>query len=181
MSRPGILLVCCLLSACAANPDPPPPSVAGAPDRLHGVQSCRLRIDPTWGHPVVFRVTLTPAGGTLECRWEPARGMTRHSPPPPSVSIRLTPAEAAEFGTLVAASGCERMGGHDPGAGLDGESWSLTTSRHGRRHTATRWCPNHDPKRRGTAAFAEVFRWCAEKAGVTAAVTNRGHCIFDRG
>jgi hypothetical protein len=82
---------------------------------------------------------------------------------------------------LVNKSGFEQMGLRDTDVvGEDGESWSLEVSKADFIHTLVLWSPDYDMKKRGTEGFVKVFRWLADRAGVTDKITNKGSAIFKR-
>ena len=141
----------------------------------------RLMIAPTWGNRFCFRIQSTTTGASLTIKRLTGQAGYGDGPLADTKQVVLTADEFATFEAIVSKSGYEKMGERDPDMGLDGDSWSLESSKEGFHHTAIRWCPNdYDPKKRGTEIFVQAFRWAADRAGVTKQITNKGHAIFDR-
>jgi hypothetical protein len=141
----------------------------------------RLIISPTWGNLHCLRLQNTAEGGVLIAKRLDGQSGYGDGPLVETKKVVLSPAEFQEFEALMGKSGYEKMGITDPNQGLDGDSWSVEVAKASFHHKASRWCPNaYDPKKRGTEGYVKAFRWAADKAGVTKAVTNKGHSVFDR-
>ncbi len=176
-----VLLSSFFLAGCLATPSTSVKPDPNPKPQFTGSRFYELTISPTWGNKVSFRVQNSNDGGTLQFKRYAGRSGYTDGASPETRVLHLSAAEFGEFEDLVSRSGYERMGQRDPDIGLDGDSWSLTVRRAGFEHTAVRWCPNaYNPKRRGTVVYVEAFRWCADKAGVTATITNKGPSLFDR-
>ena len=140
----------------------------------------RLMISPTWGNLICFRVESTATGGLLVVKRLDRKGY-EDGALMEKKEVALSAEEIQAFERLVEDSRYRKMTLDDPDMGLDGDTWRIEVAKAGLHHEAMRWCPNgYDPKKRGTEDYVKVFRWAADKAGVTKTITNKGHPIFDR-
>jgi hypothetical protein len=139
----------------------------------------RLVIAPVWGPLYCLRVQNTAGGATLTVKHLEKKDGKDLEQLVEEKPVTLTAKEFEEFEALIAKTGFEKMPSED--YGVDGDVWALEVSKAGFFHKAERWCPNtRDAEKKGTVAYAAAFRWLADKAQVTARITNKGHSIFDR-
>ncbi len=138
----------------------------------------RAMIAPTWGNRYCIRVQNQGEGALMVLKRLDGQAGYGDGKLVEEKEFRLTANEFQELEELVNKSGFEKMGLRDPDSGLDGESWSLEVSKAEFNHKAVRWSPNYDMKKRATEGFVKVFRWLADRAGVTDRITNKGHSVF---
>lgn len=141
-----------------------------------------MSIAPSWGYRVSFVVTTNSTCAELSyIRHEKPAGLIpgrTRDPGPCQRKYPLSAAQFAEFEMLVRCSGYREMSPLDPEPGLDGSTWTLSVRSEGQTSTISRWSPGVSAAERNTAGFIKPFRWCAEQAGVTHEVTNKGVSEF---
>lgn len=109
------------------------------------------------------------------------RTACRNIEPAEKKEIQLTSEDFLAFEEVIRKADLDTMKLWDKTDGLDGDVWSLEISKAQFHDSVASWCPNaYDPKKRGTAGFVKVFKWAADKAGITKSITNKGHPIMDR-
>jgi hypothetical protein len=137
----------------------------------------RIIIAPAWGSTWCIRIENNDMGGVISVN-RLAYGDIETAQ---KKEIQLTGEEFLAFEEVVRKAGLDAMKLRDKTDGLDGDVWSLEISKAQFHDAVASWCPNaYDPQERGTAGFVKVFKWAADKAGITKSITNKGHSILDR-
>lgn len=134
----------------------------------------RLTILPTWGNPVVVRLTVLDGKATIEGKrldgqggYEPGKLVERGVTP-------LKEEAVASFEQLFAKLNFERQSTQDPTRGLDGSEYILERVAEGKYQVVVRWSPDSDTSKRRLSEFVAVTTWLHRASPLKADVTNKG-------